>query len=262
MHPITDIICLVHNQLPITRSFTQHIFDNTENFRITFLDNGSTDGTKQYLDEISAQYDNCFYFHSAKNLGIVRGRNFLAQSLFASDFFKRATTKYFMNIDNDQYPLSKNWLQQLHDLMEQGDYSVVGIDAWRLLEPGSKRTLFVHGQIITDASYFPSYHCSKKTDTFTYVGCGGSLIKKEVYDDIGLFDERYGMCYFEDPHFCFQVIKSGYKIGWKCNCPVRHLGHQTMNNQKSYDKQKEFMLSWNEFKKYWHPYFPEPLRMP
>jgi O-antigen biosynthesis protein len=256
MYPLTDIICIVHNQLPVTKGFVKHLYDNTENFRITFLNNGSADGTREYLDKISEQNDNCFHFHSTKNLGIVRGRNFAAENLFASEFFKQNPSSYFMNIDNDQYPLSKIWLQQLHDLIAQ-KYDIVGIDAWQLSKPGSSRIISLGGQIMTDASYFPFYHCSKKTDTFTYVGCGGSLIKKEVYDNIGLFDDRYGMCYFEDPHFCFEAIKFGYKIGWKYNCPVKHLGHRTINTQKTYNKQKEFLQSWNEFKKYWGVYFPE-----
>jgi len=47
--PKFDIICLVHNKLPITRGFVKSIFAHTSNFQLIFVDNGSTDGTAEFL---------------------------------------------------------------------------------------------------------------------------------------------------------------------------------------------------------------------
>lgn len=258
MHPKIDLLCLAHNSLKTTKGFVDHLYKNTQNFRISFLNNGSTDDTDSYLKNICSKYDNCLYFQSDVNLGVIRGRNFLAKCLFDSHDFINTPTDYFMNIDNDQYPTQDCWLQKIYDLMIKG-YDIVGIDAWRLSKPGSTQYVVLKGQEMRDSSYFPCYHCSKKGDNFTYVGAGGCLIKKEVYDNIGLFDERYRMCYFEDPDLIFRSIQAGYKIGWLDNCPVKHLGHQTFNIQKTYDRHKEFLNSWREFKNRWYPYFPENL---
>ncbi|KKL59937.1 hypothetical protein LCGC14_2210360, partial [marine sediment metagenome] len=99
-------------------------------------------------------------------------------------------------------------------------------------------------------------HCTNKRDRFTYIGCGGMLIKKKVYDDIGLFDEQFGPFYFEDPDFWFTAIQHGYKIGWSHNCPIEHLVHKTINNQCLSDKSTQFVKSWKLFQKKWYPYFP------
>ena len=249
MHPRTDIIVLVHNRLDVTKSCIEHLFANTSNFRLVFVDNGSDSQTSNFLKE-GEEKNKWKVITSETNLGIIKGRNLGA---------KHVESDYFVNLDNDQF-VGKNWLDQLHDLMSQG-YDIVGADAWQLLRPGTKRTIVMNNQVTEDASYFPHYHCSKRTDSFTYVGCGGSLMKKSARDDIGDFDENYGMCYFEDPDFCFRALKKGYKIGWSFDSKITHVGHQTMDHQKDYNKQAEFWQSWNYFKKKWHPYFPEPLQM-
>ena len=51
MTPRVDIICLVHNGLSITKGFVKALFENTSNFRLIFVDNGSTDGTPDFLKE-------------------------------------------------------------------------------------------------------------------------------------------------------------------------------------------------------------------
>ncbi|KKN47558.1 hypothetical protein LCGC14_0661630 [marine sediment metagenome] len=259
-HPLTDILCLCYNQLSITQQFVKHLFANTQNFRVSFLDNNSTDKTLEYLEKISQTHENCFYFHSDKNLGIIKGRNYLANKLFTSSYFNEEPSKYFLNIDNDQYVIKNTWLSQLHNLMSQG-YDIVGVDAWQLLPPNSKRTVVISSRLTKDSSYFPHRRCTQKRDAFSYVGCGGCLIKKTVYDDIGLFDERYRMCYFEDPDYSFTAIKAGYKIAWLHNCPILHLSHQTLNSQISYDKHKEFSDSWKSFREKWYPYFPDLMVM-
>ncbi len=255
MHPKTDIVCLVHNSIDVTKNFIQHIFKNTENFRLIFVDNASTDGTAELLAE-GEKHDKWKVIHSDTNLGVIGGRNLGAQHI---------ESEFFMNIDNDQY-VGFGWLNQLHSLMNKG-YDIVGVDAWCLLPPGSKNQIVMHGTSMNDQSYFPFRHCSRKTEPFTYVGCGGMLLKYSVYKKLAmqpgdyLFDPQFGPAYFEDPDLIFRAIQAGFKIGWQAECPIDHLAHQTFNKQRLFEKRQQFNKSWNNFKKKWKPYFPKPLRM-
>lgn len=247
----TDIICLVHNQLHITKGFVKSLFENTDNFRLIFVDNGSTDGTPDFLKDGEGQ-GRWKVVRPGENLGVIGGRNFGVQHVEAD---------YFLNIDNDQYP-KKGWLEDLYRLLDKG-YDIVGPEAWALVPPMSKASgaLIIGNEVISDRSYFPHRHCQRPRDEFTYIGCGGSLVKKEVYDSIGLFDERFNPAYFEDPDFCFRAIKAGFRLGWSCKCPIVHLAHQTFNSQNLFNKNSQFMKSWKAFREKWHPYFPEPMRM-
>jgi GT2 family glycosyltransferase len=47
------------------------------------------------------------------------------------------------------------------------------------------------------------------------------LIKKEVVEDIGMFDEAY-FCYWEDVDFCLRALKHGYKVIYEPSARVWH----------------------------------------
>ena len=247
MHPITDIICLVHNQLPVTKVFAERIFKYTENFNLIFVNNNSTDGTSKWLEASKDKWTVVNATDSngnPANLGVIGGRNLGV---------KYVKSNYFLNIDNDQY-VGNNWLVMLHDVMSQG-YDIVGKEAWQLVPPGRGGVVLWMGKEKT-RDYFPHHRCERQGEKFTYVGCGGMLIKTEVYNKIGLFDEQFGPAYFEDPDFCFKSIQAGFKIGWCPQCPIKHLPHQTLGKQKDFDKHKQFLRSWDRFRKKWNGWFP------
>ena len=249
MNPQTDIIVLVHNNLSLTQGFVEKIFSNTENFNLIFIDNGSTDGTNDFLKN-GEQQGRWKLITSNRNLGVIGGRNLGA---------KYITSDYFLNIDNDQYP-RKGWLTGLHDLMNKG-YDVVGCEAWQIHPPKTPGVVSLGKTTVPDRSYFPFKHCKLPKDKYSYIGCGGMLIKKSVFDKIGLFDERFSPAYFEDPDFSWRCIKAGFKLGWLYNCPVDHLSHQTFNTQKLFEKNQQFVKSWMTFRQKWMPFYPDLMQM-
>ena len=250
MHPRTDIIVLVHNRLDITKGFVKQLFMNTENFRLIFVDNGSTDQTPRFLKEGEEQ-GKWEVLRPGKNLGVINGRNFATTHVEAD---------YFLHIDNDQYP-GRGWLQGLFRLIDQG-YDIAGPEGWELIPPKAPGgALVVGGEVVIDRTYYPYKRCLRPNDFFTYIGCGGTLMKTAVYKKIGLFDERFSPAYFEDPDFCFRAILAGFKLGWYYKCPITHLAHQTFNSQQLFNKKSQFNKSWKAFRDKWHSYYPKPMKM-
>lgn len=245
IHPKTDILCLVYNQLETTRLFVEYLFNNTQNFQLIFVNNGSNDETTEYLEQ--GRLNNKWkVVSSSTNLGVIGGRNLGVREV---------TAEYFLNIDNDQY-VKAGWLEILHGKIKEG-YDIVGKEAWALVPPGKGGVVVINGSPkISDRTYFPYKRCTKPTDEWTYIGCGGMLIKTEVYNKIGLFDEIFSPAYFEDPDLCFRAIKAGYKLGWCPTCPIDHVGHQTFNNQSLFEKNAQFQQSWSRFKTKWKDFYP------
>ena len=222
----TTIVVLSYNGKELTKKFLELLFEHTKSFKLIMIDNGSVDGTAEYLSNealLSKSYTTLVL--NEENLGVIGGRN-MGYTLFQSD-----PTDYLCFLDNDQF-VRKDWLEQYHDFMETGKYDIIGADAW-----------------LMNSSYKPVYNCKKAGDAYSYVGCGGMMIKKKVLDAIGLFDEQFNPAYFEDPDFNFRARQSGFSIGWNHFAKIEHLPHQTLG--KSKDRMVYFAQSYEKFRNKW-----------
>jgi glycosyltransferase involved in cell wall biosynthesis len=240
-NPKTTIVVLSHNAKSITERFLDLLFKHTENFSLVMIDNGSTDGTAEYLSDIPSILGNLHtntqtmtLVLNKENLGVIGGRN-MGFTIYQSD-----PTDYLCFLDNDQF-VGENWLTQYHNFMAETKSDMCGVDAW-----------------LMDDSFMPRYNCKKKGDPYTYVGCGGMLIKKAVVDQIGFFDEQFNPAYFEDPDYNFRARNSGFIIQWNYGAKITHLPHQTLG--KNPEKMKIFTQSYSRFKKKWSGMKMPPLR--
>ena len=73
--------------------------------------------------------------------------------------------------------------------------------------------------------------CEIKQEVDYIFGCC-LLVKKEVFQKVGLFDESY-FCYWEDADYCTRAKKAGYKIVYS---PKAKLWHKNPVKQKMLDK--------------------------
>jgi GT2 family glycosyltransferase len=235
MNPKTCIIVLSHNGLDVTKKFLNDLYANTQNFVLIMIDNGSSDGTPIYLSEFSTKHDNVIFVANDENLGVIGGRN------QGYEMYKNLpdAPDYFMFLDNDQY-VQSGWLEHHHEVLEAGDFDIVGVEAW-----------------LIDHRCVPVMQCKKPSDAFSYVGCGGMLIKREVTDKIGMFDSGFNPCYFEDPDFCYRAREAGFKIGWNYKPRLIHLAHQTLGVNPR--KREYFLKSHAYFKSKWHKKSMKPI---
>jgi len=230
-----DIIALSHNGLKTTKEFLKLLYENTKEdlFRLILIDNGSTDGTVDFLKEFSRDVKNVIIVSSKTNLGVIDGRNL---GYYYSTCTSIDKSDYIINLDNDQF-VSDGWLDQHMSVLNHG-YDIVGVEAWKM-----------------NKMFIPTEKIESLNQYFNYVGCGGMLIKREVTKKIGMFDTRFNPSYFEDPDFVFRAYDFGFKIGWNFKSRIIHMPHQTLGKLTESEKVKRFTNSWNEFRKKWanHP---------
>ena len=55
------------------------------------------------------------------------------------------------------------------------------------------------------------------------------MFRKEVFDDIGLFDESFFL-YFEDTDFCYRALKKQYKVVYNPSCKIVHYKRESFKN--------------------------------
>jgi O-antigen biosynthesis protein len=226
--PTVAIVVLSYNALDITKRFVDYLFSHTkvEQFRVLFIDNGSSDSTPEFLIELSGEKPNVSVNLQPTNTGVIGGRN-IGFDWFVSEV---DDCDLLLFLDNDQF-VQEGWLEHHLSVLDSG-YDMVGVEAWQM-----------------NIRFAPIKHITDISDWFTYVGCGGMMMWRHVVDVLGGFDERFNPSYFEDPDYNFRSLDAGFSIGWNVNAKIVHMPHQTLGNAP--DKQQRFLRSYQQFQAKW-----------
>lgn len=221
---------LQYNKWLVTKKCIESILSNTSNmdYGIFILDNASIDGSH---DEIANMFKDNKSVHIIKhdhNSGVIGGRNmlfdwFLKEILFTDIIF----------LDNDQF-VKQNWDEGYIKIREKHKNSIIGIESWLL-----------------GSNLAPVRKCTNKDKYFTYVGCGGMMIPREVVEKIGVFDVLFSPAYFEDPDYCLRAKENGIDVICNHISSIDHLAHQTLGMQ-SLRAKDSFRKSLMNFKKKWN----------
>lgn len=194
-NPKTSIVILTCNRLDVTKRCIEALMANTSNYELIMIDNGSNDGTPEWLESKGLKVH-----RNATNLGVVIARN---QGL------KLATSEYIVMMDNDVF-VTKGWLEELFDKLGNGN-DIVGIEAWQI-----------------DHSFQACHKCVNKNERIDYLGGACNLYKRRVFETIGLLDEGFSPAYYEDVDICIRATKRGFKLGWFTSPRIKHEEHATL----------------------------------
>jgi GT2 family glycosyltransferase len=69
-------------------------------------------------------------------------------------------------------------------------------------------------------------------------------IDRQLFVDVGIFDDIYEHGYFEDLDLCCQIREKGYKLAIVEDCFVFHYGHATYRHKSTEEKHR---IIWNNF---------------
>ncbi|MCY7763536.1 glycosyltransferase family 2 protein [Bacillus spizizenii] len=212
----TSIIVLTYNQLALTKQCLESIWKHTNNdcIEIIVVDNGSHDGTRDYLKQISSIRT----IFNKTNEGFAQACN---QGLEA------ASGDSILFLNNDTI-VTNQWLEPMIKLLYQDDkIGMVGPVSNYVSGLQQVPVDYTNVEGIED---FSRLYClqqrGKSRAVLRLVGfC--LLVKKEVLDEVGGFDERYEGGSFEDDDLCLRVLQAGYQLKIALDSFVHHHGHAT-----------------------------------
>jgi len=223
-----DIIIPVWNQLELTKDSIVSIEKNTVYpYRLLIVDNASNAETAEFLEKLNARLgEKVILVKNKKNEGFIKAVN---------EGFRLSSAEYVCVLNNDTtvYP---SWLTEMVAVMD-GDERIA------IVNPSSN-TL---GQRKPESGDAPA-------EKGSYVETGSAfgfcmLIRKKLFDEIGFFDEVYGMGNFEDTDFSLRAKEKGYITVRSVNSYVYHKESRSFKLLKSF--KKDFDKNKKMFEKKW-----------
>ncbi|SEC70790.1 bifunctional glycosyltransferase family 2 protein/class I SAM-dependent methyltransferase [Paenibacillus sp. GP183] len=219
----TSIVILTRNNLTYTKLCLESIRCYTQegSYELIIVDNGSTDGTVEWLQE---QLD-LHVIYNEENLGFPKGCN---QGMAA------ATGDYMLLLNNDTI-VTVNWLDQLLNCLRSDERigavgPVTNAAAYHTAISVPYRTLEELGQF---AGEYNKADPTKWEERIKLIGyC--ILMKREVIEKVGWLDERFSPGNYEDEDYCLRIRLAGYKLMLCKDTFIQHFGSASFNENPSF----------------------------
>ncbi|MGX6441633.1 glycosyltransferase family 2 protein [Neobacillus sp. K501] len=211
-----SVVLLAYNNLEYTKECVESILENTHGveYELILVDNGSTDGTKEYFDSI----EGAKVIHLKENLHIVKGFNI---GLMAAE------GKYCAAVCND-FIFAPNWLNNLILCIESDpSYGFVSPGATSISNLQQINIKFDSKEdFIEKAAEFNKSDPSKWEERVVLLPnvlcCPTALL-----DQIGYYDTRFFRGEFLDDDISFKIRRSGYKLIYCSDTVTYHVGSLT-----------------------------------
>jgi len=203
MAPLVSIIIITYNRLEFLKRSVSTVMENTTgDWELIVWNNGSTDGTRDYLDSLCG----------AAVRVVHHGRNIGLNALNPAFAMARADT--LVSIDDDVRAVPPGWLDRMLDAFRVVDdlgflcASVTGINqharelGYRSVDYGQEVVLLEGGP----------------------VGGWCFMIPRRVFEEVSGFIEVPGLVYFyHDIDFVARIEERGYRAGVLRNVVVDHV---------------------------------------
>lgn len=216
------IMMVTYNRLELTKSTIGGLLIKTEYpFQLVIVDNGSTDGTVEWLKEWTKDLDEGFSVHiqyNKKNRGIAVGRN---QALAIAT---KLPVEWFVTLDND-VSLPHRWLTECVEILSANrQYGGIGVNMenvqYPIVEKGGKR-----------------FQDKPRGN----LGTACMVFNRSLHKMLGYFNYTdylfYGM---EDSDFGARIRVLGLKLGY-----IEEMGLHLGEGEYDVGKYREFKNEWH-----------------
>lgn len=200
---LTSIVIPVLDNLDLTARCVASVQQHSADYELIVVDNGSGEATRGYLEALKAAHDNVRVIRNDFNLGFPVACN---QGIAIS----HGDVVVLLNNDTE---VQSGWLGSL-------------------LRPFWRRWVGLAGPMGTNVSgpqnVADEANWQRAEGRYAERLVGFCLaIRREVIEDLGGLDPRYGAGNFEDDDYCLRAQLIGYRLWLAGDCLVRHVGRAT-----------------------------------
>ena len=215
---VTAVVLNWNGREPLLRTFAALYRSRYPFEELLLVDNGSSDGS---VEAVQAAFPEVTVLAQEHNLGPGTGRNVGIRRAMAS------RADYIFNVDNDieVFPETVRTLIETAD--QRPDIGVVGPmmyfrDRMNVIQNVGGQVRFRQNVVYPIGWLEPDHGQFNEPLKVDMVGSAAMLTRREVFEQVGYFDEGYIGYGLEDTDFCTKVRRSGWKVICNPQAKVRH----------------------------------------
>lgn len=208
-----SIVIPVFNQLHFTKICIESLYSTLSgNHEIIVINNGSSDGTSEYLSE-------------CPNIKVITNEQNLGCAVAWNQGVKSSNTSWVAILNNDLI-LSPKWLCGLLNFADKKGAHIVS--------PAFREGEYNYDITEHSRNFVSLMHAVARMGVAQGI-C--FMVKREVFERVGMFDEKFRIGQFEDKDFFRRAKLAGYILGTTGCSFVHHFGSLTQNmiRKEGYD---------------------------
>ena len=241
--PLVSVVIVSFNTRNLLRDCLRELEGETKDIasEVFVVDNNSADGS---ADMVEAEFPEVSLIRSSINLGFAAANN---------RAFPQCKGKYVVLLNSDAF-LRASALQRSIDHMESrpaaglGGAKLVGRDgSW---QPSARMFPSLLNEFLSmsglSAKFAKSRLFGRQDRTWAdqgepaevdWVPGAFSIIRRDVLEQIGYFDESFFL-YYEEVDLCWRIKKAGYEVWYWPDIEVVHLGGESSKTMNSLSMSK------------------------
>lgn len=219
--PLVSIVILAYNKLEYTKLCIESILKYTSNinYELIAVNNGSTDGTKEYFDSLPSVRS----LHLEQNVGVSNGFN---------EGMKMARGKYTASVCND-FIFTPRWLENLLICIES-DETIGYVSPGASTISNLQQINGVYNNLEEMLEFAEKYNHSdprKWEERVRLLPCV-LMVRTELLKQIDYYDPRFYYGEFADDDISFRIRRAGYKLVYCKDTFTYHFGSVTVRDDQ------------------------------
>ncbi len=250
--PLISLIVPTRNQVNLTRECVDGLLNRTNyrNIEILIVDNGSDDPeTLDWLRSVSSVDSRVVVLRDDRPFNYSLLNNWAARHA-------RGTILGFVN--NDIQVIHPEWLDEMVSHVARSTIAAVGA---RLLYPNGT---IQHAGVITgiggvaghpfkglDANSAGYFYRARLPQDLSAVTAACMLVRRDIFDQVGGFDEEQLAVAFNDVDLCLKIREAGYRIVYTPYAELLHHESASRGYENNPEKQRRFEQEVQVMKNRW-----------